>query len=257
MATITPGYDFGIDEVPTFGKFIAQAQGLDITGLEFSDLVDDTSFVFNSPESNGSGASQADTLEGGLWFDTSGEMHVTIRAYGWWGSSGYSGPEFIKCPIFKLWRGGWDTVRAVRVLSGDQGLEPVQGGGAVDTGYTPTSIARSVAWINQAAVGPRDGGYNSDDTALSGTYFRMTVRGIGRFNATSTIATTGVNMPYRFASTSALQWDQRNITSPGSSPPTWGVGEIYGALVSDEGGTWIGRGRAWYYGRAVANELDT
>lgn len=252
MATILPGYDFSVNEVPTFGKFIAQAKGIQLQNLQFSDLANDISFLFNSQVTLGSGASQATSLEGALWFDPSGHMWANTRVYGWWGSSGYSGPEFVQVPLFKLRLGGWDTIRAMR---GDDTTNfarlPVVGDQPAADGYSPTALRRTTNFLAQDSNGPREGGY-AHDTPASGIYFIVGGRGGVRFAAGS--IATNTDLTYRWAMTSPTSYDQRRVDSPGSTPPSFAVGEIYGADAwQSDSGSFSGSALAWYYGRVVAD----
>lgn len=254
MPTIVPGYDFDTDETPSYGKFIAQAQGLHITGMEFSDLENDFQFIFNAQASDGSGATQINSVEGGMWFDPSGEMWVTVRVYGWWGSSGYSGPEYVKCPLFKPRRGGFDTIRGCR---GDDTANfrraPVQGAGIAANGYSPTSIQRTTNFINENSVGAKEVGF-VNDTPVSGVYFPVTVRGGYHHFATNSLLTT-TDLPYRFTVVTSTGYQERSVSSAGSSPAPFALGEIYGAGPNKtDAGSVTEETIAWAYGRVVANQ---
>lgn len=253
MASVVPGYDFSVDEVPTFGKFIAQAQGLELSGLEFSDLSDLTNYLFNGQASGGSGATQVDSTEGGMWVDTSGEVWVTTRVFGWWGSSGYSGSEYARVPLFKLWRGGWDTIRGnIGDDSNNFGKKHLRGDGTADAGYSPANLRRTTLYFDNETDGTADVGIVGD-TPASGVFFVSTGRGGSRFHATGALDTANEDLPYRWAMTNTTNLNQRKVTNAGSTPPAFGLGEIYGLeadRVNDDGNG-SGRVWAWYYGRAL------
>ena len=256
MSTIIPGYDFGVNEVPSYGKFIAQAQGINITGLAYTELEDDTSFIFNSHESGGSGATEYLTAEGAMWSDPTGEVWLNHGVYGWWGSSGYSGETYVQVPLFKLWRGGWDTVRGMRHPGGTNRDRLVAvASGSVSNGYSPTAIARETNHVNHVTNGPRDLGY-AQDTPVSGVYFQVSGRGGTYFSSDRTIQNNDWNT-YRWTMTSGTAYDIRSSATPGAFAPQFAVGELYAGDVNiaynGSGGFWgPGLGMGWYYGRVAA-----
>jgi hypothetical protein len=255
MATIIPGYDFQISEVPTFGKFIAQAQGLNITDLSYTDLEDDTSFIFNSDESLGSGASVYLSAEGAMWSDPTGEMWINIGVYGWWGSSGYSGDTYAQCPMFKPWRGGWSTIRGMRHPGGSNRDRLVAvASGTVANGYSPTNLARETNHFQHNTNGPRDLGY-ADDTPVSGVYFTVSGRGGVNFVVDRTIEDNSWNT-YRWTMSSPTAYDIRNTTDPGAGGPhPQAVGEVYlGNMAILYNSNWTAEGMGWFWGRVAAYE---
>ena len=74
---IVPGYDFSVNETPSFDTFLSQATGLVITNLDFDDVQASIRVVLNGQESGGSGASMAD--EGFMYFDPRGNLWVKAR----------------------------------------------------------------------------------------------------------------------------------------------------------------------------------
>lgn len=63
--TITPGYDFGINEVPTASTFGLQATGIQITGIPLSAIDADMAIVNINDASNASSVPN----EGSMWVD--------------------------------------------------------------------------------------------------------------------------------------------------------------------------------------------
>jgi hypothetical protein len=206
---ITPGYDFGVKEVPTFGKFMAQAQGLRISDLDFTDLTSDVTYVFNGQDSEGSGATLADQ-EGALWYSPLGDLMMSQR---WtqanFGNTGMSAgsEEFVRV---RLWRvnGGYETSKFRNGdASGDNGRKgaPCQVlSRPLASQYSPANIHMQARWINQLTTGARDVGYWGE-TRSSGTRGAVVMRGLVEQFLVSSVSGDAV-LPFRVRSDSTTGW---------------------------------------------------
>lgn len=130
--SITPGRDFGDNEVPTVQTLREQAAGLIISGLPSGQLtagfaniqVNDATSVSNLP------------MEGGLWFDKLGNL---------WGATRMGAVQV------KRYAGGWESVRFMSLGSAGG---PVQPGDAfmittiVPAASNPTNTRLSLATGN-------------------------------------------------------------------------------------------------------------
>lgn len=94
MATLTPGYDFGVNEVPTRDKFLRMARGLTLGDLSEEVIAADFLTVLKGSDTASSGGSP--DRVGQLWVAPGGEIWLR-------GNRGN----------LQLWRanGGWETNR--------------------------------------------------------------------------------------------------------------------------------------------------
>jgi len=89
---ITPGLDFGVNDIPTHETLIAQAKSINITNIPVTQLDADVAVILTGADSGVSGAILVSTEVGTLWTspdgelfvqDSSGAVRVTRRGGGW------------------------------------------------------------------------------------------------------------------------------------------------------------------------------
>lgn len=108
--SITPGYDYTVNEVPTKAKFEAAAAGLEITGLDLNVISGTIQAILFGDTTGASGGKPP--AEGWIWVDPAGNRNVQFRAY-----PGSIAPSPLSTTDtradVRMWRaaGGWETSR--------------------------------------------------------------------------------------------------------------------------------------------------
>lgn len=252
---ITPGYDFGQAEVPTFARFIQQAQGLNITGFDFTDLAEDFTYIFNGQDTDGSGMTLAD-LEGAMWYSPLGDLWMSQRwTLGDFGTTGQSSgsEEFVRVRLFRA-GGGYETAKFKNgddsAGAGRQGAPAQVHTQDLSLQYSPANIYLEARWLNQLTQGARDFGF-WHETQASGTRHEVVMRGLVIQTLEGSGGKSGdAILPFRVRSDAATAWGMiRNDTS---NSRKWGVGEyVLGhpsiPFLSDPGST--DEIFMWAYGR--------
>ena len=228
--TIVPGYDFAIDEVPTYNKFRLAASRLQINDLDFNDVNTSIRIILNAQESGGSGATMA--AEGWMWYDPNGDLYIRQR---WtdedFGMTGHTEAQSITPLVRTL--GGWASTRVpfeggvnneggrplyMDVLSADDVKE-----------YSLPNVYFLAGWVTYHVDSTPFVGYGPD-TMASGTrpYFvgRGAVRQwIGTFPASE-------SAPHRMISFNGTQYASTDMNHVGSLDYKRWSGELYGAHPS-------------------------
>jgi hypothetical protein len=158
MATITPGYDFGVNEIPTRDKFLAQAQGMSVGDIS-SDILDANFLTLLIGDTSGASGGLL-TDQGQLWISPDGSV---------WGRTGRGDVQVHRA------EGGWETNRINFV--GDN-----HGEGA---GWTMDDVATNVSLSGDPDALRYDTGAGIDlfitaETTHSGP-MRLTGRGVCRY----------------------------------------------------------------------------
>ena len=104
MATIVPGYDFTVNEVPKFDTVMAAAMGLGVTDLSITDVAEILIGVINGDVSNATGASLP-TQSGWMWADPGGNTWLQTYKVDASGTT-----QLIPSLLFSA-TGGWYTNR--------------------------------------------------------------------------------------------------------------------------------------------------
>lgn len=246
-ASITPGYDFTVDEVPTKTKIEIAARGMQISALDFNDVDATIRLALNGQESGGSGASMAD--EGWLYFDARGNMWVkqrwTARDFGMTGQT----ESFSDTMLFRS-AGGYASSRIPMTDGTNRNAgRPVQiyGLGSGADNYSPANIGARAQWVITHVEGGMDP-FFLEETAVSGSRINMVGRGVTKqFLATGQAHYSIVRRVLSPAGTAWLTYQMNS--SPGYKRA---IGTFYG-WHPDAGGTttrtdWM---LFWAYGKPV------
>lgn len=252
---IIPGYDFGATEVPSYGKFLAQAVGLRITGLTSADLdpTIQTNLISNSPVTGGSGHSAITGVEGALWYSPFGDLFTTTRwtwAGGDMGSSGTT-EHLAPCRVVRRF-GGWETCRA-RFTAGTNlngGAPVVERSVSLAASYLPEAVGFESRWVDHVTTGPVDIGYVGG-SPVSGARPSVVGRG-GTEQFESAPASIDFQDIRRVLAEDSVNWAVRIVTATGGDDGA--IGEQFGTLAPISGnpnlhaaGTWM----MWAFGRPL------
>jgi hypothetical protein len=222
---IAPGYDFSIDETPTYNKFLLAAKRLKVTNLDFNDVTASIRLMLNGQQSGGSGASLA--AEGWMWYDPNGDLWLRQR---WtWDDFGMTGQseEISITPLVRTLGGYascrmpfWDGANPeggrpvyAKVLAADDSKE-----------YSPANVGFSSGWVTFQADSAPFWGYQPD-TMVSGARQCFVGRGgvrqwIGTFPANET-------QPHRMTSSNGIQYQSLDMNDTTYNYKRW-TGELYG-----------------------------
>lgn len=216
--TIKPGYDFGVNEVPTRDTLLRQARKLQITGIGLS-LIDATLIA----QSIQSASSPSLPSEGWLWSDGAGNLWVET-------TNG-------QCRAHRA-QGGWETRRYSWSGAATKPGDPGQiSGGANGETLAFASGNDVVAAMNNGAI------YNAypEDSAVSGGFTRMCGRGFLDMDAAGTtdIVRQQVSLMRTLTSGNTWQFPHPNYKTVVPTKKT------YAATVI---GDTYGRSMGWVYG---------
>jgi hypothetical protein len=228
---ITPGYDFGLTEIPTKNKFLQAALGIDIGKIQFEDV--DVSLVasYGGEVSGSTGASLPG--EGYLWTDPAGNTWI----------------ETVDGPV-RLNRndGGWESMRwhnNTRLVGQDDargfGVE-LEGAGGSENSMRFRTIMRSVVGGSGYIVGI------ATNTASSGPE-RIVGKGIVEMYGGFGFATGSNFWKLLFASNApAAQY----VTTDGADAAAYWVHYGY-----DSAGLPLTAGKEWYHGMLLGPDSGT
>lgn len=228
---IEPGYNFGVSEVPTHTKFLAQAIGLRITGLDFSNISSAGRFLFNGVETGGSGASLADQIEGAFWFSPTGDLWTTQRwTAGNFGMAGLS-EEWVNVRLARAW-GGWETARfrhdgsanRARAMAFPSNSPSV----GQDTAYSPANITVQAGYLDQEVDGVREAGYFTH-SAESGVRTPLVGRGGGLITALGSVEED--SGAHKISTTTTTGWGKHRIHENPGSWPGFSMAEVVSAFI--------------------------
>jgi hypothetical protein len=229
---ITPGYDFGVTEIPTKAKIQQMLSGGELTGIDISQI--NTGLI---------GLKTADSsvslpAEGWMWVDVQGCVWVQSR----FGAT-------------KLWRGSWGGMETRRYPQGapvtnppinnDRFLYQCAGGQVgYKTGNPSGSTLASNVFFSAAQCSAER--FKNLETGYSGGYTRTLLYGGGWFPAQSISYTA----PSYFLSAANNAYEM-NTGIPYSNPATPLLGIRYGAC-HDSGYSAIQMVYGWQFGTFLA-----
>lgn len=247
--SITPGYDFAADEVPTRAKLRLAAGNIQVTDLDWTDVGATVRLMLNGQASEGSGASMA--AEGWMYYDARGNTWIrqrwTITDFGMSGvTEGYS-----DTPLFRV-LGGWATTRAPFLGANRAAGQPVHAytsGLAGDSRYSPAVLNWRSGWSQQHVEGANDLGFLQETTA---TGARAPVVGRGAAKHWLGLVAADRDPTARMTSTSGVQWAVYPLNHSASGYKRWLL--EHNGWMPEAG--YLGNHRidwpiAWAYGKPI------
>jgi hypothetical protein len=194
MATIVPGYDFGVREVPTVETMLRQANGLKISGITVAELDAGIAGIKSGDDSGTTDALRTSDTVGTLWVSMKGDVWVQEQA----------GPVILNRIEY-----GWETLRLHLEIQANPvdhrriGVTVQQGGGfgvwedlrrveglATRHSGIPSLNVSNAGSYNNARGGDHWGCIQGDTATSPGRHQRVAFRGLIQYSDRETAGST-------------------------------------------------------------------